>query len=434
MKKVNLFLIIALLMVLTCVLLACGGEQTPAAQTPSAPVSAYKSQGTYTDLGDDKLSWEGLTALPQKYANMPTNEAREVSVAFWRYCKTALWIPDERYEVYLEEDGVQELKRWLEPGGVYAGLPYITTGAGNLYRLFDYMDPETGVVDISEAGCYGGLLLGNVCSTGCYWAWARVMNSADYSWSQYSVYQYGSLPVGPYTYDLNIRRFMQEGDQGTDDVCRDNGEQVIYQSYAAMAIADGLVTHWEKNGHMMMCSVEPVVVYNADGTINGTDSYMHIIEQGGTWDPGVSAGGIEYQYEYSLDKKFTFRQLWERMYIPFTFGEFNGTDPIEETETTFSYSGETITKDQLFSGKVTSNYHISDIYVSIYDRQGNEIFKHAVRARFPSVKELKVHKIVGQTYTWGDWDNVSEGDTVKVEVQLATGERPVVYEGKLAVE
>ena len=429
MKRLVLLLLAVLaLLGAICAISGCEKEE----QVKKPPVSQYKSTGTYPDLGEDQLTWEGLNALPMKRAGMPTDEARQVCVDFWRYCKTALWMPDERYEIYLEEDGVQVLKRWMEPAGIYAGLPYVTTGAGNLYRLFDFMDEETGVVDISEAGSYGGVLLGNVCSTGCYWSWARVMNSAEYTWSQYSVYQKGCLPVGPYTYDLNTIRFMQQSDQGTDDICAANGEQVIYQSYAAMDIADGLVCHWEKNGHIMMCSVKPVVVYNPDGTINGQDSYMHIIEQGGSWDPGVSAGGIPYQYEYSLDKKFTFEKLLQQKYIPFTFGEFNGTDPIEETEVTFSYSGETITEKQLFSAKVTSNYHISDIYVYVYDAQGNEIYKHVVRARLTSMKELKVHKIVDQTYTWGDWENVSVGDTVKVEVQLGTGERPVVWEGKIA--
>lgn len=394
------------------------------------PVSAYHSTGEYIDLGNDRMTLESLSKLPVKHSAMTTDEAREAVVAFWRYCKTALWIPDERYDIYLEEDGVSVLKRWMEPGKVYAGMPYITTGAGNIYRLFDFMDPQTGVVDISEAGKYP-VLLGNVCSTGCYWAWARVMNSADYSWSQYSVYQKGSLPVGSYTYDLNLLRFHQEGDQGTDDICRANGQQVIYESYAAMEIADGLVTHWEKNGHIMMCSIAPVVVRNEDGTIDGENSYLHIIEQGGRWDPGVSAGGIAYEYEYSLDKKFTFQKLWESQYIPFTFGELNGTDPIEDTEVAFSYSGETITEKKLFSAKVTSNYHISDVYVYIYDKAGNEIFKHVVRARFTSEKEVKISKVVGLTYTWGAWENVSEGDTVKVEVQLATGERPTVYTGTI---
>lgn len=425
--------LVVLLLVVTLLLL-CGCENEAQAEKKE-PVSTYKSQGSYTDLGDEKLSWEGLNALPQKHSDMTTQEAREAVVAFWHYCKTALWMPDARYEVYMDKDGdgVEELQRWMNPGAVYAGLPYVSTATGNIYRLMDFMDEETGVVNVTEAG-RDPLIFGGMCSSGCYWAWARVMNSADYRWCNDSVYSRGYLPVGPYTYDLNIIKLINDGDQGTDDICRENGEQVMYQSYANMDIADGLITVWEKNGHTMMCSVAPHVVYNDDGTINGQESFLCVTEQGGTWNPGVSPNGISYQYEYSKDKKFTFTKLWAQMYIPFTFGELIGTDPIEETEVSFSHTGESITKSQLFAAKVTSNYHLSDVYVYVYDEAGNEVLKHAVRIRVPSTMETKVYKS-GTTYTWGSWDDLSaeESYTVKVEVQLGTGERPVVYTGKFVV-
>ena len=67
----------------------------------------------------------------------------------------------------------------------------------------------------------------------------------------------------------------------------------------------------------------------------------------------------------------------------------------------------------------------------MYDKGGNEIYKHVDRARIPSTRELQIDKLANQVYTWGSWDDVSVGDTVKVEVQLGTGERPVLWEGKL---
>ena len=70
MKKRFLICMIALLS-----LCACSKEET----APTS-VSAYKSVGAYTDLGNEKLSWEGLNALPKKYAGMPTEEARQICV------------------------------------------------------------------------------------------------------------------------------------------------------------------------------------------------------------------------------------------------------------------------------------------------------------------------------------------------------------------
>lgn len=397
------------------------------------PVSTYKSNGTYTELGDEKLSREGLEALPKKHGDMTPQQARETVIAFWRYCKTALWIPDDRYEVYKEEEGVNVLKRWMEPGGVYAGLPYVGTATGNIYRLFDFMDPDTGVVNVREVGRDPGTF-GGMCSSGCYWAWARVMNSADYRWCADSVVSRGYLRVGPYTYPDSWTKFIEVGHQGTDEVCRDNGEQVMFQSYAAMEVADGMISLYEKNGHTHMCAIAPTVVYHEDGTINGMESWLCIIEQGGIWEDAMSENGIPYQRECSMERRFTFKQLYEGAYIPYTFGELIGTDPIEETEASFSHQEETITEKQLFNAKVTSNYHISDVYIYVYDEAGNEIYKHVVRTRIPSTKELKIHRQVDRSYTWGDWETVSAGNKVKVEVQLGTGERPIIYEGQLRTD
>ena len=431
MKRVNLILTLALALVLTCALFACGKAE----KTPGTPVSAYKSTGTYTDLGADQLTWEGLEDLPKKRSDMTPQEARETVLAFWRYCKTALWIPDAQYDIYKEEDGQTVLKRSLEQGKVYAGLPYVGNATGSLYRLMDFMDPETGVVNVTEIGEYP-LIFGGMCSSGCYWAWARVMNSADYRWCADSVVSRGYLRVGPYTYPDSWTKFIEVGYQGTDDVCAENGEQVMYQSYAAMEIGDGGITLYEKNGHTNMCSVAPTVVYKEDGTIDGEKSWLCIIEQGAIWQEAVSEGGIPYTYERSVERKFTFKQFYDGAYCPFTFGELIGTDPIEETEVNFSYTEETITEKQLFKAKVTSNYNISDIYVYVYDDAGTEVLKHAVRAITPSTRELQIHKKVGRCYTWGSWDNLDPNGsyTVKVEVQLGTGERPVVYEGRFIVE
>lgn len=432
MKRTNVMLTIVVLLLILVPLALLGCEKAEQQPVKKSPVSAYKSKGAYTDLGDEKLSWANLEALPKKYAGMSPEEARQICVDFWHYVKGALWIPDTQYDIYKEENGKSVYKRSVYAGQIYGGLPYVSNATGNIYRVLDFMDPETGVVNVTEAGIYPKIF-GGMCSSGCYWAWARVLNSANYSWTHEVVTKNGFIRVGPYTYDDHINRFSNE--YGTHNVMEENGEQVMFESYAKLQLADGL--GYSRNdgvGHIIMCTKEPVVDYNDDGTINGENSYILITDQGAIWQDGVSPNGLQYQYECSVDKKLTFAKLYESCYIPFTFADLLGTDPIEETEISFSHTGETITEKQLFSSKVNANYAISDIYVSVYDKDGNEIFKHAVRASVPATMELQVHKRMGHVYTWGDWENVNAGDTVKVEVQLGTGERPVVYEGKLRVE
>ena len=169
----------------------------------------------------------------------------------------------------------------------------------------------------------------------------------------------------------------------------------------------------------------------------------------GTWsllgvelaEPNTSdkAFAVEYtneagdlaQMKSNLNKKMTFLKLYEGAYVPFTFAEFLGTDPVEETECKFSPAGSTITVKELFAGTVTANYGISDIYAIIKDASGKEVYRHAVRVKNGNTYELDMVRNSDNVDKWGTLD-VSTGEfTVEVVAQLSTGERPTVYTGKI---
>ena len=83
-----------------------------------------------------------------------------------------------------------------------------------------------------------------------------------------------------------------------------------------------------------------------------------------------------------------------------------------------------------------ANYGISDIYAQVYDAKGNEVYKVASRASQAGQMERMFSKVGSNIYTWGSADDLKAGGnyTVKIIVQLGTGERPTVWEGKLIVE
>ena len=157
------------------------------------------------------------------------------------------------------------------------------------------------------------------------------------------------------------------------------------------------------------------------------------------WTTGLNnEQGDVFDRTGNVNRKMTFEELLEKRYLPFTFKEYSGEDPIEETEVTFSHTGETITKQQLFDSKVTTNYSLSDIYAVITDTDGNEIYRLAVRAKFSVVQELQFAEeiIIDDCNTvsvWGSWDNIYKNTEYNVQIiaQLGTGERPVLWEGKL---
>jgi len=418
MKKVFIVLL-ALLLATSTMLALVGCEKEP--EGPATSVADYKAKGEWQTI-NDPVTWEKINAFPIVNDDMTIEEGRSLVVDFFRFAKTALWIPSETYEY------VPGLS--IEGGTVFGGLPYVTQASGSIYRLMDYMDPETNVVNMEKAGVHP-ILFCNVCSSGAYVGFGRVINSATYGVTMNMVKARGFLPVGGYTYD-DITRL---GDPyTTKHILEDNGVEKIFECYALLKKGDGLV-NFVTAGHVMMVSSEEAhVEYGADGKIDPGKSYITVIDQTGTIGQASNDAGDTYNYEQNVDGKMTFLYLSQKNYLPFTFAEWEGTDPIEKSETTYTHTGDTITLDQLYDSTVTSNYGICDVYASVYDKNGNEVYKVARRAGQCGRKELAFIENGVEFESWGNVEdlNPKKDYTVKVYAQLYTGERPVLWEGKLA--
>lgn len=424
MKKwIALWLVVASLLTLaTC---AAAPEETAATENTPESTGAADTY-SYPEI-KEKLTWDAINAFPVKRSDMTTQEMRQLCVDFFRFTKTALWTPDDDWKYIIVRTTTDSTPDEIKKGTIYGGLPYISMAGGSIYRLMDYLDEETGVLDIRDAAELP-TLLGSQCSSATYWAWSRVINSAAHDWVQNMIVRNGFLRVGPYTYDDGRDSF--EKGNGTAEVCLANGEQVMFQSYAAMQPADGVVTYNNNGpGHVSMCMSLPHVEYT-DGQIDPEKSYIIITEQGSKWTESTNTAGDQFLVKNSVDIKWTFRYMFDKSYIPFTFAEFLGTDPVEETVCTFSHTDSTIAVKELFSSTVTSNYGISDVYAIVKNAEGEEIYRHAVRTKRSGMEELTVARHDGVD-TWGEM-NISQGDfTVEIVVQLSTGERPTVYTGKL---
>ena len=241
----------------------------------------------------------------------------------------------------------------------------------------------------------------------------------------------GFLRVGPYTYDDKLENITSPNANSVA-ICEANGKQVMFQSYAQLQPGDGLV-YYTTAGHVVMCSCQAHVEY-IEGTdrIDGENSYITIIHQAQKWLEGTGESGDAYLYKSGVDEKQTFEKLFSSHYLPFTFAEFQGTHPIEETKCTFSIPENHVTVTRLFTGIVTSNYGISDNYAVVRDGQGKEIYRHAVRAVQANVRQQQFVRNEPNADSWGELNLEPDGEyTVEITVQLGTGERPTIYQGKL---
>jgi hypothetical protein len=235
----------------------------------------------------------------------------------------------------------------------------------------------------------------------------------------------GFIPVGPYTYNKEIKSFEE---YGTIQICADNGEQMMFESYANTLPADGLISNDPQVGHVVMVMGKPVVKYNSDGSIDGANSYLYVTDQNQGWLEETNSAGALYNHKKNIDLKYSFRGLWKANYVPFTFGEFLGTDPIEETVCTFAHESDEITVEQLKTTPVTANYGISDIYVYVKDGEGEVLFYKVKRANTAG----KTSMDFSDTVYAATFNQYADGNhTVEIVCQLGTGERPTIYTGTL---
>lgn len=430
MNKNRLLTVLLVLCLLSAVVLcfaACGEEKEAAPTTPAelTYVSKFDSGDGWPEV-NKPLSWDEINKFPIKSKDMSLEDARKLCVDFFRYTKTAVWVPNDSFTYWHDWGKTREFT--MEGGKLYGGVPYISMASGSIYRLMDFMDEETGVVDMKGAAS-NPAFFGNQCSFGAWWGWGRVINSADYNWTENMYESTGFLKIGDYTYGTSLLVGWSTG-YGTDEVLAANGPEKMYECYAQLKAADGIV-YWNEAGHVVMIAEDAHVEYT-DGKIDPTKSYVKVIDQVQTWTFDTNDAGDKYERMNRVDGKIKFEDLYKNDYMPFTYAEWKGTNPIEDTVTTFSYSGDSITIDKLFSSTVESNYGLSDIYAYIYDSKGNEVCKVANHVETGGQMKLKFAK--GAAYVWGSYENLkaADGYTVKVVAQLATGERPTIWEGKLA--
>lgn len=435
--------IIALLLAL-CSLSAAGCSSsgltpmTETEETETFSVTEKKTDGedfVYPKVLNP-LTWEKIRAIPVATDAMTSEELRKICLDFMRLQLSFEWTPDRDHAYKIETEMHNNKPMSFQKGTLYAGCPYRAGNgcgkSGNLYTVMERYDPETGV--LSSEGLTTDqwtALITNHCSSSCYWAWSRVINtvfgsSDDFTKQGWSndrmVEKEGFLPIGPYTY-TGVSRWT-DGD-GTRAVCEANGEQVMYRSYAAMLPADGLIQLYPKGttyaNHVQMLAVKPEVTYLPDGTIDGENSFLTVLEQTSSPKKTTREDGETVYVEGGIDNRLSFKRMFNASYLPFTFAEFHGKDPVQPLEfhLTDKNGGEIKTLSHLRDSTLTANYPISSVKVRATDKEGNETYLRYAHPDPIGSFSFALFAAISATPV----SREQKGDAVEVTVQFGNGEQ-----------
>lgn len=465
-----------------------------------------------------KLLLADLEGIPLATDEMTPQQRRQLCLDFFELQLGFQWKTDMDVSFMMSNYKKGTYKE-LNTQDVLGGIVYHSHGYGNLYRWLEYYDEHTGVMAMEKAlaenGGYGDgaaithletdengdptyfkyrslMALGNQCSSSSCWSWGRVINSACFGDTcDLNIYN-GFIPVGCYSYGyeldgkyygpMDIQKFgkgheSNPGGYDTPDVIKDlieeKGINAMFDCYALMKPGDCLVDE----GHALM--VKQVNLFKGkDGSVDYDLSSVIVNEQIEAWDHEGTILDAPYKQQGRIDHAYSFKQLQEDAYIPFTFLELlDENDPVDKEHLAYyqsyakeltalqnrykvfpfreemnsasvepavtycSYEGEQISPTDFSAMTVGANYSISDVFVTVTGKDGAVLLKNIFRAPFTNYREvtMDVNKSTWEQDSDGSYLPISHGldalatgeNTVTVSLQLSTGQLLTAYEGTL---
>jgi hypothetical protein len=327
-------------------------------------------------------------------------ERRQQVLDYMRESLTVLWTTDKelKYGLAARDNGTT-LR--IVPGRIYMGVPYAyAVGTQDSFLEYAVSQDEKGIYNITglEATAVNyeayGARVGNDCSGAVTNAWSQIGTSFTTSRSSEMVREKGAFPVGNYVFCPTIN------DSGnityTAIVNKTNGEQRIYEAYAQLLPADAVFYVTTSGGNHIRMVSQVHVVRNADGSIDGENSYLICLEQTRTNQTQVKTKeveGIGKVYVIGgVDVKYTFAQLFSGNYIPCTIQELRDPTPVEETW--IRDTQQEHTADNIFDGVILSNRYIDCVRITILDKDGNVVQESTGRARRRFNKEFHLERFV----------------------------------------
>jgi hypothetical protein len=249
------------------------------------------------------------------------------------------------------------------PGTTYIGMPYVSNHDGiELFR--NHLDGDkvyTGPT--TYARC-----LGASCAPAIKVAYRTVSPTVAFTGTPNILphARKGIVAVGDYRWQVDTPANATL----TKDIIQNSSTNAILEAYALLQPADTVATRTGSGstifGHARLVASRPVVVRGADGKIDPRESYLHTIEQSGSFNKEADCNTT-----WRVNKKYTFADLIGKYYVPLTLEEFKTGKlaPAEITVTGLT-PVQAVTADNRLQGLVTSNFVINEVEATIRRADG----------------------------------------------------------------
>lgn len=258
---------------------------------------------------------------------------------------------------------------------LYGGLPYTAYSAISPDAFLDFAvsRDEDGTYLLSFPYGDDPFYWGGSCGNAVFWSWASVSSSIKFSYSANMIEENGAIPVGTWTYTTDdISNGIWSDTQKT---CKQNGSDVLFESYALMAEGDALTYISPKGNHVMLVR-EVNIERSLSGRILGNKSYVTCMDQNGGFSYKDGADGVKYCSSCSVNSIISFESLFNEGYLPVTCIELlDDNVPLAEVVFKDSNQNDDFGYIDVTRGYFDSNYAISKVEMTVTDSAGNVVYE-----------------------------------------------------------
>lgn len=271
-----------------------------------------------------------------------TQQLRQIAVDYMYKMAKVVWTSSQRIDYSFNNESLI-----YEAGQTYVGMIY--NNCRNGFEAFCKALDDKGVYQLEDIGW--DTAPGNSCATSIRHAWQMISPDVEYQYSIDMMPYYKDtavLPIGQINWDL------YDGKNTTNSIINNTDKNVILEAYALALPADGFMRYLDTGGHALMVTLPPVVVRNADGTIDPEASFVFLTDQNNKMNTFR-----DYPSSWKVDRQVSFEKAYTDGWLPVTVKELQeGNAPAPVFDVFKQPTAGALAADHGLAAVVRSNYCI----------------------------------------------------------------------------
>ena len=385
-------------LLLVAAMVSCGdAKDTPDETEPQTPVDTNK--GIRTEAPKTQASVEAPNPLDYDYFHVfkaPEGNPRDIVYNYMYAMSQIKWVATESWTTDWKVPQDYTVNLPYVKGKTYYGLPY-SLARSSLDEFSQYVENES----FTPNSHYYEEIIGNNCSSAMDLAYNQILNFPGYCQLRPSTNRTDLLKF-PDGIEVPPARSSNPDDWISQTVFSHNGLDAMYNGYAQLGKGDILYRMIDGSGHTRMVS-KVEVTRSVAGKLVPAKSYIYCIEQTNTWADN------KRNSTWFVDRKYTFSECAELLFMPVTFHIFHEDNPVLEDAYIMmkgKNSPESVKK--LLNGVVESTFPLTYVRATVTDSEGKivgDTYKNNMHSTYKvSVRnfdsQLKISKLPAGTYTF----------------------------------